>query len=693
MKKIVSVFCFLLLIGTTVKAQTNTTTVFNKDVVRNTPGEVTPPVFVTEGGREINRKYLKSKGELPYSVMAKPVKVILKVTESQNMIDDTTFSDIYQHTWSIWITDDQNRRIILSAGVTGLGAVSTYQEDISMFLPAINGDSCQITYRMDTWSAGSHYITVALEFTPDPAASVPFWLEPLLVNQAGVSSEVKDARWEKKGLVVPADIKDRNILYWGAGTGDYQFKDVDVILSIDGKTVYTISPWVSDCKYTWANNNKYKLFGVDSNWVVAGRTGWCYGGFMKRGNVSGDIFNKALTPGLHTVRFEPQLWDPTKWSDFRSHAAIYGSLDAAAGTTAKAEAVAEKNLGVISTGKKLIYTLYFQNASGLPMASTVANFELTSDDKVLFSEDGTSWKNPLTFKQKGASRTLYMKASTSGSHTINYKDLDGKINNIAPTIVNLKENLACTATAWAADSCGAAEAPKYIIDGDIRTKWCSNHQTPPYDLKLGWKSPVKFDNVVMYNGGLNEDPKYNTVDADIYAFDHDKKSWVLFAQLKDNYPDERGNIVVLYKKDGINADSLKLTINAPESGTGSVARIPELECYFAGTQLTSVKSSVNTLPNDFKVMDNYPNPFNPSTTIEFFTPSHAQVYVGIYNLLGQEVSRLISGEVPAGTHKMQWNATNSAGAKVAGGVYFYTVRFKDDMGRDFTISKKMLLLP
>ncbi|HQI47907.1 MAG TPA: FG-GAP-like repeat-containing protein [bacterium] len=71
------------------------------------------------------------------------------------------------------------------------------------------------------------------------------------------------------------------------------------------------------------------------------------------------------------------------------------------------------------------------------------------------------------------------------------------------------------------------------------------------------------------------------------------------------------------------------------------------------------------LPDQFALYQNYPNPFNPVTTIEFALPSAEKVRVRIFSLLGEELTELAHGPLPAGYHTIRWNA-----AGLANGVYF-----------------------
>jgi hypothetical protein len=84
---------------------------------------------------------------------------------------------------------------------------------------------------------------------------------------------------------------------------------------------------------------------------------------------------------------------------------------------------------------------------------------------------------------------------------------------------------------------------------------------------------------------------------------------------------------------------------------------------------------------------NYPNPFNPETTIEFSLSSAAAVSVSIYNIKGQKIKDLFSDHLPAGEHSMVWSGRDNRDRYVASGVYYYRIT----TGNDSTV-KKMLLL-
>jgi hypothetical protein len=91
---------------------------------------------------------------------------------------------------------------------------------------------------------------------------------------------------------------------------------------------------------------------------------------------------------------------------------------------------------------------------------------------------------------------------------------------------------------------------------------------------------------------------------------------------------------------------------------------------------------ISSLPTEFNLSQNYPNPFNPTTDIQLALPKASEVRLDIFNLLGQKVTTLVDGTLPAGYHTITWDATGHAT-----GVYFY--RLATD---EFVTSRKMVLV-
>ena len=103
--------------------------------------------------------------------------------------------------------------------------------------------------------------------------------------------------------------------------------------------------------------------------------------------------------------------------------------------------------------------------------------------------------------------------------------------------------------------------------------------------------------------------------------------------------------------------------------------------------LSMVDEILNSIPTEFALGQNYPNPFNPVTKMDISLPLTGDVTLVIYNILGQKVRTLFSGELNYGYHTMQWNGLDDQGLRVSSGVYFSEFR-----SRDHRKTKKMLLL-
>jgi len=102
----------------------------------------------------------------------------------------------------------------------------------------------------------------------------------------------------------------------------------------------------------------------------------------------------------------------------------------------------------------------------------------------------------------------------------------------------------------------------------------------------------------------------------------------------------------------------------------------------------------SSMPTEFKLHQNHPNPFNPETTIDYQLPYSANVKLSIYNLQGQKINELINATKSAGTHSVLWNGRNELGQLVASGLYFYRIEAVPLEGgqQPFVEVKKMNLM-
>ncbi len=117
-----------------------------------------------------------------------------------------------------------------------------------------------------------------------------------------------------------------------------------------------------------------------------------------------------------------------------------------------------------------------------------------------------------------------------------------------------------------------------------------------------------------------------------------------------------------------------------------------------GVRVSSIKSVVdnlitvssveeNKIPQTYKLYQNFPNPFNPSTNISFQIGTIQNVSLKIYDNQGRLVRTLLENTLHAGKHEISWDGRNDSGLSVSAGTYYYVLK-----SGNFIQTKKMLLL-
>jgi hypothetical protein len=119
-------------------------------------------------------------------------------------------------------------------------------------------------------------------------------------------------------------------------------------------------------------------------------------------------------------------------------------------------------------------------------------------------------------------------------------------------------------------------------------------------------------------------------------------------------------------------------------GTGTGMEVIRIE----GT--TSVESVSKTQPVSFVLEPNYPNPFNPSTTITYHLPQAVHVDLSVYNVRGQCIKRLVDAYQTEGTYSVQWNS-QIKGATVTSGVYFARLNTHGSQGVQSQVQRMLLI--
>ncbi|MBK8553313.1 MAG: T9SS type A sorting domain-containing protein [Ignavibacteria bacterium] len=132
---------------------------------------------------------------------------------------------------------------------------------------------------------------------------------------------------------------------------------------------------------------------------------------------------------------------------------------------------------------------------------------------------------------------------------------------------------------------------------------------------------------------------------------------------------------------GVDVESLRPAFDSPSGSP--VARLMKGAIDFVDGMLTDV-TPVNTgvIPQTFSLAQNFPNPFNPTTKINFSIPKQGLVTLKIYDVLGKEVMTLVNETKAVGNYEVEFNGSN-----LASGAYFYRIE-----SGEFTNIKRMILL-
>ena len=170
-------------------------------------------------------------------------------------------------------------------------------------------------------------------------------------------------------------------------------------------------------------------------------------------------------------------------------------------------------------------------------------------------------------------------------------------------------------------------------------------------------------------------------------FNGDKISFLAYDTGFKRLPPDSGGIfeVTFVVSDSV-TDSTSTLIAFVEgmAADSNLATIPfeYVDGFIPISPTVGFRETASTLPRTYQLCQNYPNPFNPTTTIRFDLPKATHVSIKVYNVLGQEVLRVLDDKREAGTYNVRVD-----GSQMASGVYFYRLD-----ARDFVQTKKMLLI-
>ena len=236
--------------------------------------------------------------------------------------------------------------------------------------------------------------------------------------------------------------------------------------------------------------------------------------------------------------------------------------------------------------------------------------------------------------------------------------------------------------------------------------------------KLG-RQDVNYDETpASYQTPYRVDPVASSLSADYHAFQgdsvvlfYDPYNELGFSNWIDNLTPATGSVVdftdpnhadsvVGIHKEGTNfksvfwaLDWLALSFYSPADtsskyhwGLTDVGNLLGNVLTFLGEPVSSVSGEVTT-PKTYALKQNFPNPFNPTTSIEYSLPEKGLVKLSIFNMLGQEVRTLVNTTQDANKYRVTWNGLDNNGSMVPSGIYFYTIN-----ANGFNATRKMVFM-
>jgi hypothetical protein len=246
-----------------------------------------------------------------------------------------------------------------------------------------------------------------------------------------------------------------------------------------------------------------------------------------------------------------------------------------------------------------------------------------------------------------ATKAYWIKANTSGTITINCEDQSaGSGNNTTISEQSISEFTSIK-----------------ITDAD------ENHQTLYFNGELD-------ENISLESFSMPPVPPVRGFDARLDSdYRLSESNEVTIFLQTENYP------VVITLNNLREEYFLTEIINGIEIETHNVTDGEKIIILDSEVRILKI-SKQKSIPTQYSLEQNFPNPFNPSTTIKFSIPESAEVSLNIYNTLGQKITELINSKLESGWYSYEWNAMNHAS-----GIYIYELRTDQ-----FISVKKMILL-
>ena len=207
-----------------------------------------------------------------------------------------------------------------------------------------------------------------------------------------------------------------------------------------------------------------------------------------------------------------------------------------------------------------------------------------------------------------------------------------------------------------------------------------------FKLVMNFTVPEQVITGLIIMDDLDDTEFYNNIDEGIINFF--MTDWINYNYYTDNQIFDTFNEYIGISEGEIEFDipadelwyaffDIADNLNNPQYIQGS-ARLYEYE---------ESSNDNNVISNSTKLLDNYPNPFNPTTTISYDLKNDSKVKLEIFNIKGQKVITLEDEEKTVGHHNIVWNGKNSEENSVSSGIYFYKLDTEN-----YSSVKKMVLM-
>ncbi len=203
------------------------------------------------------------------------------------------------------------------------------------------------------------------------------------------------------------------------------------------------------------------------------------------------------------------------------------------------------------------------------------------------------------------------------------------------------------------------------VDGNLNTRWSSQFSDPQY-LTIDLQSEQTFNEIhLIWEAAYAKEYEVQ--------ISNDNSNWTTLKHVTNG----SGGT------EGISADATAryVRLYCMQRATQYGYSLYEIQ-IFNNENTSSTQKVQNKIPDEFLLSNNYPNPFNPTTTIHYEIPAYSLVSIKVYDDLGKEVKTLVNQYQSKGSYDISFNA-----GSLASGVYFYQLK-----SGNFIITKKMMLL-